>query len=78
MTKKIRSAQNVTDVSFFVVLADDTVASGSPAVSFIIVVSPVGSKLPSSDPAVCSRSKASAVVEAANPSKIKSPRISAT
>ena len=59
-------------------LADDTVASGSTVVSFVIAEGPVGSKLPSSDSAVCSGSKARAVVGAANPSKIKSPRISAT
>src|SRR5215216_5605317 len=59
-------------------LADDTIPSGSPVVSFIIAESPVGSKLPSSDPVVCFGSKARAVVEVANPSKIKSPRISVT
>ena len=59
-------------------LADDTVASGSPVVSFVISEGSVGSKLQSLDPAVCSGSKARAVVGAVNPSKIKSPRISAT
>ena len=54
-------------------LADDTVLSGSAVVSSVIVVSPVDSKLPSSDLVVCFRSKARAAVGGANPSKIKSP-----
>ena len=58
--------------------ADDAVPSGSPVVSSIIADSPAGSKLPSSDLVVCSGPKARAVVGAANPSKIKSPWISAT
>ena len=58
--------------------ANDAVPSGSPAVSSIIAESPAGSKLPSSDLVVCSGSNARAVVWAANPSKIKSPRILAT
>ena len=58
-------------------LAEDKIASGSPIVSFV-VESPAVFKLPSSDLAVCSRSKARAVVGATNPSKIKCPRISET
>ena len=56
--------------------ADDAVPSRSPIASSIIARSPAGSKLPSSDLVVCSGSKARAAVGAANPSKIKSPRIS--
>ena len=59
-------------------LADDTVLSGSAAVSSAVVESLVDSKLPSPDLVVCSGSKARAAVGAVNPSKIKFPRIPAT
>ena len=62
-----------TDSEFAV----DMIASGSLIMRFA-TESPVGSTLPSSDLMVCSGSKARAAVGAANPSKIKSPRISAT
>ena len=45
-------------------LADDAIPSRSPVASSIIAGSPVGSKLPSSDLAVCSGSQARAVVGA--------------
>ena len=51
-------------------LANDIVASGSSVVSFVIAEGPVGSKLPSSDSAVCSGSMAIAVVGAVNPKLI--------
>ena len=54
------------------------VSGASPAASSISAESPAGSRLPSSDLSAYSRSKARAVIEAANPSKIKSPRILAT
>ena len=46
--------------------------------SSIAAESPAGFRLPSSDLVTRSRSKAGAVVEAANPWRIKSPQISAT
>ena len=58
-------------------LADGTALSGSAVASSIIVESPVDSKLPSSDLAVCSGSRARAAVGVANPSKVKSPQKSA-
>ena len=62
-----------TDFEF----AADTIASGSSIMRFV-AETPVGSRLPSLDLVVCSGSRARAVVGAANPLKIKSPRISAT
>ena len=58
--------------------AGETITSVSPVLSSMAVESTMGSKLPSSDLVVCSGSKAGAVIGAANPWKIKSPRISAT
>ena len=57
--------------------AVDTVAFGSSIERFV-AESPVSSRHPSSDLVVCSVFKARAVIGAANPSKIKSPRITAT
>ena len=65
-------------VRFVFGFADDAVPSGSLVTSSITADSPAGSKLPSSDLVVCSGSKAGAAVWAANPSKIKSPQMSAT
>ena len=58
--------------------AGDTILFDSPVLSSIAAESPAGSRLPSSDLVTRSGSKAGAVVGAANPWKIKSPRISAT
>ena len=58
--------------------AGEALPSGFPVTSSLAVESPAGSKLPSSDLVMCSRSKARAAVGAVNPYKIKSPRISVT
>ena len=64
--------------SGFIMSVDDTIPSGSPMLSSAAAESPPGSSLSSSDLMTCSRSKAGAVVEAANPWRIKSPWISVT
>ena len=56
----------------------DTIPSGPPLLSSAAAESPAGSSLPSLDLMTRSGSKAGAVVGAANPWEIKSPRISAT
>ena len=56
----------------------NAVPSGSPVPGSIAAESPVGFKLPSSDSARSFGSEAGAAVDAVNPWKIKSPRISAT
>ena len=58
--------------------AGDAIPSGSLVSGSIAVESAAGFKLPSLDLVVCSRSKAKVVIGAANPGKIKSPRMSAT
>ena len=58
--------------------AGDAVPSGSPVSGSIAVECLAGFKLPSSDLVVSSGSKARAVIGAANPWKIKSPRMSVT
>ena len=62
----------------FVMIAGDATLSGFPVLSSKATESPAGSRLPSSDLVMRSRSKAGVVVGAVNPWKIKSPRISAT
>ena len=64
--------------SDFMMSVGDTIPSGSPMLSFAAAESPAGSSLPFLDLMTRSGSKAGAVVGAANPWKIKSPRISAT
>ena len=64
--------------SGFVMAAGGSILSDSPALSSIAANSPTVSRLPSSDLVMRSGSKARAVVGAANPWKIKSPRMSAT
>ena len=58
--------------------ASETIPFVSPVLSSMAAESPAGSKLPSSNSVRCSGSKARAAVEAANPWKIKAPRISET
>ena len=64
--------------SDFMMIAGDTISSGSPVLGLIAAESPAGSGIPSLDLVTRSGFKAGAEVGVANPWKIKSPRISAT